>query len=288
MIDEDAAVRQAAASAIAQPKNDGGALFDKGAVAKLVEPAAADPAGRAAQALVIARDRTPEIQQSLPSGIAGSIRQQVWGVRWVRDRRGIAAGLLRGLQSGFWGLAFGMGIFLGLYNAGASLSANIQARFYLGAVLLGMSLAGVMGALAVGAGTFVQLAITSLEDRARLVRTWAVTTLVSGLFFSLGLVLIGAVSAGSPRPIETLIAGLIMGLSIAAAAALPFLKAAASRLAVTALAGIGSFVLVGFLGLFFNQSTGWLVLMGLGCGIGFYLGLNPGISPSADPAQEDE
>jgi hypothetical protein len=284
--DKDGEVRQAAAQAIAQSKVDGGAAFDQGAVALLGEAAGEAPEGAAVQALVVARDRTPEIHQALPVGIAGTIRRRVWAARWTRNQRAITAGLLRGLQSGFWGLAFGMGVFLGLYNAGASLSANIAARFYIGAVLLGMSLAGVMGALAVGAGTFFQLALASLQDRPQPVRTWALTALVSGLFFSLGLVLIGAVSAGSPRPGETLLAGLIMGLSIAGAALLPWVKAPYTRLGITALAGIASFILVGLLGLFFNQSIGWLVVMGLGCGVGFYLGLNPRVLPGTDPLQE--
>ncbi len=278
--DRDPGVRAAAAEAIASPKAGGAPPFDEGAVRRLGGASTEPELGaRAVEALVAARDRQPNIQPALPAGIAGRVRRLVWQRRWARRRPAILAALLRGLQSGFWGVGLGLGIFLGLFNASESLGARVPIRLYLGAVLLGVSLAGVLGALAVGAGTLLQAALSALQDRSFPIRTWALTTLVSGGFFALGLVLIGTVSAGTPRPFDTLIAGLMIGLAIAGLAGLPWLPSRYPRLALTALGGIGTFLAVGYLGLFFDRSPTWLILMGLGCGVGYFFGLEPAAEP---------
>jgi len=285
--DDDRQVRTAAALAIGQAKADGEATFDAGAVSSLVaDQTNAGISASAKETLAIARDRSPDIQSALPARLRRSIQFRVWVMRWERSQRAIAGAVLQGLQFGFWGLAFGMGVFLGLFNAGATLASNLALRIYLGVALLGMSLAGVMGALAVSAGTFVQQALRSLQDREQPARTWALTSLSSGLFFSLGLVLVGAVSAGTPRPGKTMLAGLLIGVSIAAAASQPWLKGRLLRLALTAFISVAAFVLIGYLDLFFNRSIGWLLLMGLGCGVGFYLGLNPLTTQNHHPAKE--
>lgn len=278
--DPDPRVREAAAVAVGRPKAADDRAFDQGAVTRLGAAAAGqDRTGRAIEALVTARDRQPDVQPALPAGIAGHVRRQVWRARWRRERPTILVALLRGLQSGFWGLALGMGVFLGLYNADLSLGAGTAIRFYLGFVFLGITLAGVLGALAVGAATFLRAALFALQDRPHPVRTWALTGLVSGGFFGLGLVLIGEVSAGTPRPGQTFLAGLIIGVSIAVLAGLPWMRDWLPRLILTAVGGMATFVLVGLLGLFFDRSLGWLVLMGLGCGIGYFFGLAPGAEP---------
>ncbi|MFQ5856960.1 MAG: SIR2 family protein, partial [Anaerolineae bacterium] len=274
--DPDPSVREATARAIAELTSFNGRVADSRAVEQLVE-ATADPAtvDAATEALVTVRDLQPTSHELLPADLRSSVRRQVWTVRWKRNQHRILRATLQGLQGGFWGLALGMGIFLGLWRASLELNVHNPFRFYLGFVLLGMSVSGVMGALAVGSGTFAGVTLRSLQDYDRPVRTWAVMTLVSAVFFSLGLVLIGYVSAGSPQPDRTLVAGLLIGLGVAGTATLPLKLGGLPRLVLTALVGMVTFIVAGQLALIFNDHVGWLLLMGGAAGTGFFLGLNP-------------
>lgn len=274
--DPDPTVQEAAAHAIAQAVDSDGEVVGRTAVLQLVEATTDSATADAAmQALVTVRDLQPASQKLLPADLRGPIRRRVWAVRWQRNQPRILRATLQGLQGGFWGLALGMGVFLGLWNASLNLSLNNPFRIYLGFVLLGMSVSGVMGALAVGGGTFAGMTLRSLQDYNRPARTWAVMTLVSAVFFSLGLVLIGYVSAGSPQPDRTLVAGLLIGLGVAGTANLPLKLGGVPRLVLTALVGMVTFIVAGRLALIFNDHVGWLLLMGGAAGTGFFLGLNP-------------
>jgi hypothetical protein len=277
MNDPETSVREAAAHAIARSGDPyGSGEVDRGAVEALVS-ASEDPQTREAakDALVAIRDLDSDAGGVIPESLRREVRRRLWARRWRRNRQQVWSETLGGLQSGFWGLALGMGLFFGLWNASASLSANNPLRIYLGVVLLGMSLAGVLGALAVGGGTLTGAVLRALTDRDHPWRTWALVAVVSALSFALGMVLIGYVSAGTPRPLTTALAGALMGALVAGGAALPIELPRFLHLGLVAALGVGVFILVGALGLFFNQEYGWLVLMGAASGVGFYLGLDP-------------
>lgn len=275
--DPDLAVRLAAAQALGNSGGDSGPpLPDRAALDQLVK-AANDPAlaERALRALAVVRDVQPESQALLLPSLAGQVRQRVWRARWDRSRHQILAATLRGLNGGFWGLALGFGIFLGLFNAQNLLSP----RLILGSALLGLSLAGVIGALAGGSGAFARVVLSSLQDREQPWRTWATATVVSSLFFSIGLALAGSISRAvgdSPRTLPTLLAGFLIGGVVTGMAGLPLRLPWLSHLVLSGAAGVAVFWLAEALGLLSLDSFGWLVLMGGASGIGFYLALNPG------------
>ncbi len=281
--DPDAAVRDIATRAIVElmERNDetGGKTATALLVAAVGDRSTADAA---LQALTTIRDLQPAIHERLPASLRGSIRRRVWETRWRRNQSQIVTATLQGIQGGFWGLGLGMGVFFGLYNLVSSGVDRVLPRMALGAALYGLSLAGVLGALTAGSGALASTVLRSLQDRERPLRTWALTTGVSAVLFSLGLALIGYVSAGRPRPLQTLVAGGLIGLGLAGAATAPLLKggrlklAKPLRLILVALVSTAVFVLAGSLDLFFHRNLGWLVLMGSAGGIGFFLGLNQG------------
>jgi hypothetical protein len=178
------------------------------------------------------------------------------------------------MSGGFWGLGLGLGLFLGV-----SSFRNPSFRLILGGALLGLSLAGVLGALAAGGGALARATLRALQDGERPLRTWAVTSVISALFFSLGLALVGYVSQAvgdSPRTGQTLLTGLLIGAVVAGTATLPTRLPWPVRLALTAAAGIAVFLLAGFLELLSVASNWWLALMGGAGGVGFFWALNPG------------
>lgn len=275
--DPDPDVRLDAARAIGCSGGDSSpGAADQAALAQLVEAAAAPAtAGPALQALAVVRDVQPESQALLPPSLAGPVRQRVWRARWLRCRYQILAATIRGLNGGFWGLGLGFGLFLGLFNAQNILSP----RLLLGSALLGLSLAGLVGALAAGSGAFVRVVLQSLQDRELPWRTWAASTLVSSLFFSLGLVLVGAISRAvgdSPRTLPTMLAGFLIGGVVTGLAGLPVRLPWLLGLGLSGAAGVIVFWLAEVLGLLSLDSFGWLALMGGASGLGFFLALNPG------------
>jgi hypothetical protein len=268
-------VREAAAQAIAQPAGSNGEVIDRAAVVQLTE-ATTDPAtaDAALQALVTVRDLQPASQSLLPADLRGSIRRRVWARRWQRNWHQVLTTTLQGMQGGFWGLGLGMGLFLGLYDVSSRGQDQIRWQAVVSLMSLGIPLAGVIGILAVGGGAFVGVALRSLQDRELPLRTWAVTTLVSAGLFSLGLLFLGAISFGNLSSGRTVAAGLLIGLGLAGVATAPLKLAGPLRLGLAALVGIAMFVLVGRLGLFFNRSSWWLLVMGGASGMGFSLGLS--------------
>jgi hypothetical protein len=267
LADQSPDVRSAAAQAIAGPE-----INEKAVMRLTAAVQEQDQQEAALDALASVRDLQPEVQAVLPRELQGPLRRTVWGRRWRRHQSRLWGGALQGLQAGFWGMALGLGVFLGFWNASLSLGANNPLRLYFGVLLLGMSLAGVLGALSVGGGRFLRVVLESLQDYAHPIRDWLLVTALSTALFSLGLVLVGAVSAGAPRPLETALAGVLIGLAVAGTATFPSRLPWAARLVLPALAGAASFMLVGYLDLFFNRDYGWLLAMGLACGAGFTLG----------------
>jgi hypothetical protein len=282
--DPDAAARAIAAQAIAEFMGQDDKTSSHAAIASLVSAVGEhSTAEMALQALTAIRDLCPVIQGRLPANLRGLIRRRVWAIRWQRNQAHILAATLQGMQGGFWGLGLGMGIFFGLYNLVNSGVDRVAPRVALGAALYGLSLAGVLGAFTAGSGALAHMALRSLQDRERSLRTWAFTTGISAVLFSLGLVLVGSISAGQPRPLQTWAAGGIIGLGLAGAATAPLpgdlrpKLERSLRLFLTALTGMAAFMLAGWLDLFFHRSLGWLILMGGAGGVGFFLGLNPGL-----------
>lgn len=280
--DPDAAARFNATGAIAELIGQGDETSIRTAMASLVEDVQGHSTAEAAlQALTAIRDWQPATHEWLPAHLRGLIRRRVWATRWQRHRAQVVAATLQGIQGGFWGLGLGMGVFFGLYNLVNSGVDRIAPRMALGAALYGLSLAGVLGAFSVGGGALASVVLRSLEDRERPWRTWALTAGVSATLFSLGLALVGFVSAGQPRPLQTWAAGWVIGLGLAGAATAPLPGGLRPKwekplhLILTALAGMTAFLLAGSLDLFFHGSLGWLVLMGGAGGIGFSLGLHP-------------
>ncbi len=281
--DPDTTVRNAAIEAIAQVGRWAGgqvgkedALRTKHCALSRLITATADPAtaDRALQAITQIRDSQPDTQTLLPENLRAPIQRQVRVARWKRNRRHILAATVRGAQAGFWGLGLVMGPFFGLFNglAGSGFRGQIQFRLLLGVMLLGLSLTGLLGALAVGGSAFFSVTLRSLQDKNYPWRTWGLTTFVGGLLFSLGFLLLGYITpapGGEAHLFQTFLAGLLMGLPLTGAASLPVDLPRLLRLALTTLVGVGVFILVGWLGWAFNDNLLWLSVMGAAAGIGF-------------------
>ncbi len=92
---------------------------------------------------------------------------------------------------------------------------------------------------------------------------------------SLGWLIFAIVMPGDVRLWQTLAAGLLLGALLAAGATIPFARLRILRLALSLLAGVVAFVLLGLLSLIYNAIFWWLVVMGLVAGAGFFWALNP-------------
>lgn len=272
--DSDADVRMAAAAAIAQPSAVGAVPYDGAALAVLVEaieqPAHAVTARRA---LVLIRDRQPACQTALPPSLRGPLQHEVWRARWQRRREAILFAALRGLQGGFWGLGLGLGLFLGLNSLVASGFDRIAWQAAIGAMSVGVPLAGIIGALAAGGAAFVRAVLRSLEDRTRPRRAWALTTVASAIVMGAGFVFLGAIFAGALQVARTFAAGVLIGGCLTAAAVLSDRLPPLARPLLASAVGIVGFVLAWRLGLLFNQVFWWLLAMGAASGLGFWWGL---------------
>jgi HEAT repeat protein len=281
--DPDPTVREAAARAIARPqpegteKGDGAA--DREAVAQLVK-AAADPdtLDGALEALTTVRDLQPSSQTLLSDSLRGLIQRRVWRARWRRNRPQILSRTLRGIQGGFWGLGLGMGLFLSLNAVFASGQDRIDNwRTVVQLMSLGVPIAGLMGALTAGSGSFAYSTLRSLSDREQRWCIWAIMTAVSGVMMSLGFLLFAFIFLGQPQPLRSVLAGLLIGLGLVGTATLPIGLPRLLGLGLSAVAGVATFLAVSQLGLIFgHDKLWWLLIMGAASGIGLYLGLNPG------------
>ncbi len=274
LADPDAAVRAAAAVAIAQPSAVGAAPYDEAALAALVE-AVGQPtrAAAARRALALIRDRQPACQPALPPSLRGPLQREAWRARWQRRRDAILFAALRGLQGGFWGLGLGLGLFLGLNSLVASGFDRIAWQAAIGAMSVGVPLAGVIGALAAGAAAFARAVLSSVEDRPRPRRAWALAIAVGAAVMGIGFVFLGAIFAGTLQIARAIAAGALIGGCLTAAAALPDRLPPLARPLLASAVGIAGFVLAWRLGLLFNQVFWWLLAMGAMGGLGFWWGL---------------
>jgi hypothetical protein len=274
--DSEQVVREAAARALAQSLGAGDEAFDRMAMARLVE-ASADPVKTKAamEALATVRDLEPTSQELLPSPLRRSIQRRVWRLRWRRNQQQILATTVRGAQGGFWGLGLGLGMFLGLNGLHASGFERLTWQAVVSAMSVGIPLAGALGVLAAGFGALVGITLRSLQDREQPLHAWAVVTVTSAAMMGLGFVLLGQIFRGVVQPARTIAAGLLIGLGLAGAVTAPLELSRPLRLGLAMLAGMAAFVLAWALGLIFNESFWWLLLMGGVGGAGFFWGLNP-------------
>ncbi len=273
--DQEAAVREAAAQAIARRCSDE-ASVDEIALEHLVA-AAQDPSTHAPawRALAMVRDLAPASQAWVPAKLRRSLLRQVWAARWQRHWYRILTTTLRGAQGGFLGLGLGIGLFLGLNGLYAEGVDRVRLSTMISAMSMGIPLAGVLGGLVAGSGAFVGVVMRALADREKPWRLWAVVTAVSMLIMGLGFVLLGQIFSGTPQPVRSLAAGMLIGLGLTGLAAMPWRWASPLRLGLAALAGIIAFVAAWGFGLLFNRSFWWLLIMGGIGGIGFAWGLGP-------------
>lgn len=279
--DPDKTVRDWAARAIAQASDrDGEAVaVNQGALARLVE-ATADPntADAALKALVTVRDLQPAAEEHLPAELRRRIQRRVWAVRWRRHRHEILTTTLRGMQGGFAGLGLGIGLFLGLYSilAGGFTGLDLPWQTIVSAMSVGVPLAGVIGMVAAGSGSFVRVVLRRLQDRERRWRSWLAVTVTCAVVLGLGFMFMASVvgTFGKVRPFHSMLTGIMIGLGLAGVATLPLKLTMPLRLGLATVAGVAAFVLAWRLGLIFNYNFWWLLAMGVPGSAGFFWGLN--------------
>lgn len=269
--DPDAAVRRAAAAAIAtglRAHGDPQALM--ALTTALTDP---DRHEAALAALTLVRERAPIAARHLPPPLARRLLRRVWAVRWRRHQPRILAATVAGAQGGFWGLGLGFGLVLGLSSA-AVFGGLVDTRRLLGLLLTGLAMGGVIGALVGGGAAFARATLTALEDETRPWRTWLVATAMAALMFGLGLVVLNFGAPGPLLPGRMVVAGLLIGALLAGSALWPQHLPAGVRAGLTALLGILGFPAVRGLGLAFVQAEWpWLIALGGTAGLGLFLGL---------------
>ena len=95
------------------------------------------------------------------------------------------------------------------------------------------------------------------------------------------IVALGQIFSGALEPVRTIAAGLLIGLGLAWPAAIPLRLGWPLRLGLAMLVGMTTFVLAWALGLIFNHSFWWLLVMGGVGGAGFFWAFNPGLGRRA-------
>jgi hypothetical protein len=203
------------------------------------------------------------------------IQQQAWRVRWQRQRSNIITTTLQGAQGGFWGLGLGFGSFLGLLSL---LQDNTPLNSVLPRLLItllsaGIPIAGVVGALAAGGAAFAGAVWQTLQDRPQPWATWGVKTGVGILLLGIGLLFPGTIIAGNSNMLQIFITGALLGLGLIGPTVLPLDQPRLIRLAIGLGGSVAAFLLAGSLGLISNAPIGWLLIMGLVSGFGFFWGL---------------
>lgn len=236
------AVQTAAVETIAhmvgQAEGEGG----KTAVAYLAEVAAQPATQKLGQhALEGVWDLEPTAQGLVPRKLQRPIHRGVWRRRWLRTRYEILSSTTRGAQGGFWGLSLSLGPLLG-YIAWATQAKADQWQSWIGAMVVAMPLAGVLGAVVGGLNALGWTASSDLGHRDRPWSTWAVMTLVSALAMGLGFLLLVPVASASIQ--SALAMGLWIGLGLVGAATLPLGLPRRYALALTVLVGMLTFAVI--------------------------------------------
>ncbi|GAB4568296.1 MAG: hypothetical protein Kow0047_21070 [Anaerolineae bacterium] len=237
------AVRRATATAIA---NLHGAR-DR-AVSALVDALGGEDRRSAWEALILVRDLEPAVESALPDGWRGRIRRGVWRERWLRGLDVLLREALEGMQIGFWGLALGMGALFGLVDIAMGEGASLDLRTTVQLMSLGMPLAGLIGAVALGGSAWAATVVDRLADRERPWRDWAAGTLAGALLMGLGFVALTYVFKGTPRPWRAALAGLWVGAAVSGGARLPWPRWRLARIALALLLSVGAFVAVARVG----------------------------------------
>ncbi len=274
----DAGVRIASSEALVAATLADPALLDAALPPLLAARETAATAVAASAVLLRLRDRNPATHERLPAALRGPLHRAVWRLRLRRGWPQLLATTLQGLQGGFWGLGLGMGLFLGLYTATREMAwPFIRIGPLLGLVLTGLSLAGLLGAMALGSGAAIGALVETLQDNDNQRRNWLLKSGTSTFFFVLGFLLLALVTLGEDNLPRLALAGLLIGASLTGVATLPMTLSAPLHLLLTVLATVAAFFLANQLGLLFPQGTGWALLMGVAAGIGGFLGFQQSV-----------
>ncbi|MCS6842901.1 MAG: hypothetical protein NZ528_01045 [Caldilineales bacterium] len=289
LADPSAEVREAAARGL-------GSLAQAPASAPLPAPvqealqslaaAAAQPdtAEAGLMALAVAADRAPALRGALPPALRSPVRRRVLAQRWARSRQQIALDTAQAAQWGYLSMAATLGVVFGLVSA-AGAQRPITA---VSIVVLGIAVAGVIGAAAVGVGGFLRSVLHHLDDPGHGLRHAALTALAVAATFALGWVLL---LAGLPGTFAAggVFATVALASLAVAAVALGLPRSGLSRpaqAAVAAAVGAVAFALAAWIGREAGTTTLSLnpapiigippaPLIGLAAGVGFLAGLNP-------------
>ncbi|MEJ2749354.1 MAG: hypothetical protein P8183_15835 [Anaerolineae bacterium] len=267
--DAEAAVREAAAEAIAQTAHQ--------AAVQMLVAAAADPATAAAAetALVIIRDRQTAVADQLPPPLQQKVQRQVWRRRWQRHKWTCLAAAWRGATAGFLGFGLGMGLILASGSEIGSLF-KLAPGLALSFILGGMVLSGTGGGLAAGGGGFVLATLNHLSDGRGQRWAWVVSSATTGVILGFSLVALVqfAAAGGERRYLPGWLAGFVIGTIITLVAAAPLDWQRPWPAALTIVAGIGAFLAVGLSGLSLQTETGLLIFAGITTGLGFFWGFS--------------
>lgn len=247
MGDPEAEVRQAAVEAIVatgspsaqqnEAAHPGDMLTFRSAVASLVSGVSDPKLGQQAlEALVVVRDRQPAASELLPDELDKTLRRRVWSRRWAVHRAFILGALLRGVQFGFLGLGLGVGPILGVYGIPGLEQLDLLRKLAL--ILFGVAPAGLLGALAGGAGAFLRATLRTLPDYPSARRTWIGPSLAVGVIFGLGWWFYLSIMELSAGFSQALVGGFLMGLVLAGVATLPVRLPRLAHLALTIFIGV--------------------------------------------------
>ncbi len=251
-----------------------------GLLAQAAQGSSPDPA---LAALTLAGDLAPITRSLLPKELAGAVQRRVWRERFRRNRAGILASTLRGLQGGFWGMGLGIGLYLGinlLLSSGydyATFAQNFRSLLF--GVSAGIPVMGVIGAVATAVVAVTGIILTSLADRFDPRRIWLIQTGSGILTLALFYLLFAFVFPGNPSPFRALTAGGLIGLGLfgVATAPLPPSISAPARLGICAVIGVLTLFLAHGFALVFpgNFPLAWIVWTGAISGLGVAWGLPP-------------
>jgi hypothetical protein len=197
------------------------------------------------------------------------LRQVGWQ-RWRRHKQVVSNATVRGAISGFLGFGLGLGLVLtfGLapirpHNAAMTIQLFGAALFF----------GGIFGLAAPTLGSFAHTLLSGLLDGRRwlIAGVVAVVTAVcqsaTFLFFSNSL--------GSNDPLTLLLAGCVIGGLTGFAASAPLRWPPPGKLLLTVLLCLLAFWSVNTADRVFFVGLGWLLLLGVMTGLGFFAAFNP-------------
>lgn len=287
--DPSAAVREAAAVSLGAAAQSEPTAFLSAPVHEALQSLAAataqpTTAEAGLAALAAAVDQAPALRAALPPGLRRPVCRRVLAQRWARSRQQIALDTAQAAQWGYLSMAATLGVVFGLVSA-AGAQRPITA---VSIVVLGIAVAGVIGAAAVGVGGFLGSVLRHLDDPDHGLRHAALTALAVAATFALGWVLLLAGLPGSFAAGGVFLTVVLASLAVAAAAlALPRSRLSRpAQAAVAAAVGAVAFALAAWLGREAGMTTLSLSptpiigippapLIGLAAGVGFLAGLNP-------------